>query len=96
MHATETKSVMKPLECSFFGDEFYFESGTIMSSICGADGSRQDLGTVNSALVAGREVRIRPATDIELIIARAELYKIISASKKGPITGERQRAGRCP
>lgn len=50
----------------YIGDEFYWKSGTMMSSIYTEDGNRYDWGFVSRALARGEEVHIRPATDAEL------------------------------
>ena len=49
----------------FIGEDFYFESGTMMSSIYTTDGKRFDWGFVKEALREGKNVSIRPATDEE-------------------------------
>ena len=55
-----------PTELVWIGDEFYFGSGTIMSTIYTVDGWRSNWGCVQSSLRAGKEVHIRPATNQEM------------------------------
>ena len=50
----------------FIGEEFYANSGTMMSSIYGEDGARWDWGKVKIALEDGDTVTIRPCTMEEL------------------------------
>lgn len=52
-------------ELIYIGDNFYFESGTSMSSIYTVDGRRFDWGFVRVALENGESVHIRPATTEE-------------------------------
>ena len=53
------------MELIYIGDDFYHESGTIMSSIYDIHGYRQDWGKVQCALRDGESVHIRPATPQE-------------------------------
>ena len=56
----------------FIGSDFYFRSGTAMSSVYeDADGHlvRTDWGKIEIALAEGQEVHIRQAVDIELLWA---------------------------
>jgi hypothetical protein len=50
----------------FIGNDFYFESGTMMSCIYTEDGNRYDWGFVQRDLSEGKTVTIRSATDAEL------------------------------
>jgi hypothetical protein len=59
----------------YIGDDFYGKSGTTMSSIYLEGGYRTDWGRVNIALREGKEVRIRQATDAEMLAAYKELEK---------------------
>lgn len=64
------------VELFFIGDEFYFKSGTSMSSLYGvATKERWDWGFVSVALKDGREVHIRPATAEERAWAADELTR---------------------
>lgn len=53
------------MDLIYIGPEFYFESGTIMSSLYEIEGNRQDWGFVQVALRKGESVHIRPATEEE-------------------------------
>ena len=58
----------------FIGDEFYLESGSMMSSLYQeSNWLRYDWGYVSVALRNGNVVNIRPATDAELDKARIML-----------------------
>ena len=60
---------MKTFKAFYIGDDFYIKSGNIMSSIYTEDGQRTDWGKVQMALANGQEVRIRQASDSELLRA---------------------------
>lgn len=49
----------------FYGDHFYFESGTMMGSMCTADGKRADWNTVQACVQRGESALIRPANATE-------------------------------
>lgn len=59
----------------YIGDEFYGNSGTMMSSIYLEGGFRTDWGKVRISLSEGKEVRIRQATDAEMLAAYKELER---------------------
>jgi hypothetical protein len=61
------------MELIYIGDHFYFESGTVMSSIYTIDGERYDWGFVSIALRSGKSVHIRPATKNELALYEKKL-----------------------
>lgn len=60
----------------FIGDDFYHNSGTIMSSLYTEDGQRSDWGKVKIALRNGEKVCIRPATEKELESAKETLKSV--------------------
>jgi hypothetical protein len=60
----------------FIGDDFYLESGTVMSSIYTEDGKRYDWGFVNRDLKQGKQVIIRAATPIELSYYKDKLNNL--------------------
>lgn len=62
----------------YIGDHFYLSSGTIMSSIYLENGIRTDWGKIQIALREGKDVRIRQATDAELLDAYKQLSYIQS------------------
>lgn len=62
----------------YIGDEFYGNSGTMMSSIYLEGGIRTDWGKVQFALKEGKEVQIRQATDSEMLAA----YKLLERFRK--------------
>lgn len=69
----------------YVGEKFYWESGTIMSSIYEARGDgyvRTDWGLIQSALQTGKAVRIRPATKGEVAYFEDLLDKM--KSKRAP------------
>lgn len=49
----------------FIGEDFYWKSKTIMSSIYTEDGRRYDWGFVTIALKEGEEIHIRQANRVE-------------------------------
>lgn len=53
------------MELIYVGDDFYFETGTMMSPIYDVHGCRQDWGKVQMALRNGESVHIRQATPDE-------------------------------
>lgn len=63
----------------YIGDDFYADSGTMMSSIYHEEKApsgnyyRSDWGKVNLALQGGDEVHIRQATDKEMLWAHKHL-----------------------
>lgn len=65
------------MELIYIGDEFYKKSCSMMSSIYGVDGSRQDWGFVNIALKNGQSVHIRPATPAELAVYDKKLQALL-------------------
>lgn len=69
---------MKKTKLIFIGYKFYFESGTMMSSIYTEDGQRYDWGFVQRDLQNGIPVDIRPATDAEF----AKYQRILDSRKK--------------
>jgi len=54
------------LKLLYIGNEFYYKSRTIMSSVYTLNGKRSDWGKIQIALEEGEEVHIRPATPNEL------------------------------
>ena len=50
----------------FIGDDFYWRSHTLMSSIYAESGERYDWGHVKQDLISGKSVSIRPATPDEI------------------------------
>ena len=57
------------MQCIFIGESFYFESGTLISSVYKIEPngySRTDWGHIQMALMDGEEVSIRPATIFEM------------------------------
>lgn len=66
----------------YIGDHFYHESGTMMSSIYGEDGSRSDWGKVQAALRAGQPIEIRQATQQERDFYEAHLSRLKRESEK--------------
>ena len=64
----------------YIGEEFYRKSGTMMSSvyqIVNDELMRTDFGFIQIALRDGDEVRIRQATDKELVWAYSRLEKYL-------------------
>ncbi len=60
MHSCEATEVI------YIGDDFYWKSGTMMSSLYAVDGRRYDWGFVRRDLRNGKAVNLRPATAHEL------------------------------
>jgi hypothetical protein len=61
----------------WIGDNFYMQSGSIMSSIYTAEGGqRYDWGFVQRDLREGKEVHIRPANTEEKLAAYEQLAEI--------------------
>ena len=56
---------MKIINLIFIGEDFYFKSGSSMSSLYSMKGERWDWGFVQVALGEGKTVNIRPATKEE-------------------------------
>jgi hypothetical protein len=57
------------MDCIFIGDDFYYKSKSMMSSIYKIESkgySRTDWGKVNVCLRNGESVHIRPATEQEM------------------------------
>lgn len=50
----------------YIGKDYYWNSGTVMSSLVGEQGQREDWSTVEQALRDGNAVTIRPATPVEI------------------------------
>ena len=69
---------MKTHELAFIGNEFYYESSTLMSSLIVIDANpgRWDWGRVSVALENGDAVHIRPATTQEISEAHKKLKTI--------------------
>lgn len=66
----------------YIGQEFYWKSGTTMSSLYNeADGRRWDYGFLDRALADGHKVEIRQATVVELEAAKIQLADILLRSK---------------
>ena len=65
----------------YIGDDFYTESGTMMSSIYKIEKSgslsRSDWGFVQIALEKGEEIHIRQATDSEMVWAHLILKRFL-------------------
>lgn len=49
----------------FYGDHFYFESGTVMGSMCTEDGKRADWNMVQNCVQRGETAVIRAANATE-------------------------------
>lgn len=64
------------LRVYYIGDNFYYDSGTMMSSIYLESGMRTDWGKVQIALKEGMEVHIRQANDAEMFAAYRKLAEI--------------------
>lgn len=67
---------MKTLKLIYIGDNFYRESGTVMSSIYEENGDRSDWGKVQIALKGGQKVSIRPAEKDELDCYETKLINL--------------------
>jgi hypothetical protein len=67
---------MKTINLIFIGEEFYFKSGSIMSSLYTTTGDRYDWGFVTIALEKGKTVNIRPATKEEKLLFKGRLYEL--------------------
>ena len=65
------------MELIYIGENFYGDSGTIMSSIYTVDGERSHWGKVQLALEKGESVHIRPATDLELLPYKNKLIELL-------------------
>ena len=70
------------MQVIYVGDKYYFESGTIMSSVYQIDDAgsfkRTDWGEIQEALKQEKEIHIRPATEIEILWADAMLLEILT------------------
>jgi len=70
----------------YIGDHFFLNSGTMMSSIYRIEDSgayrRFDWAFVSKELREGKEIHIRPATDMELDRFTRELQQLIEERKK--------------
>lgn len=66
----------KALKLIYIGDDYYFKSGSIMSSIYMESGERTDWGKVCVVLDEGKSVFIRPAMADELRSADEILKQI--------------------
>lgn len=71
-----TTRMEKHMKLIYIGDHFYHESGTMMSSIYGEDGTRSDWGKVQVALRAGQPIEIRQATQQEQAFYEAHLSRM--------------------
>ena len=67
---------MKKVEIIYIGKNFYWDSGTIMSSIYDLNGKREDWGSVEWYLNKGITVVLRPATKEEIIPFEHHLKKL--------------------
>lgn len=67
---------VRDIDLIYIGENFYSESGTIMSSIYSKDGKRWDWGFVQIALSKGVSIHIRPATKDEIKPYEERLAKI--------------------
>lgn len=56
---------MSAIQLVYYGQRFYAESGSSMSSVYTEDGDRYDWGFMQIALEKGESVYIRQATDEE-------------------------------
>lgn len=67
------------MNCIYIGQEFYYKSGTMMSSVYRSTThgcfERTDWGFIGIALQNGEEVHIVPATKDQLKMFEAELKK---------------------
>ena len=73
---------MEEVKLIFIGNKFYNKSGSVMSSIYTEHGERFDWGFVEVALEEGKEVHIRPASSVELMMFEAELENMLENTKK--------------
>ena len=66
MNLIRMKMMNDSMKLIYVGEDFYYQSGTIMSRLYTEDGQRSDWGNVTLALIQGKEVHIRPATTEEM------------------------------
>jgi len=69
----------------FIGNNFYYESGTVMSSlykIVSGGYERYDWGFAERDLADGKSIRIRPADEQEMAIFNAELAELLAQRKE--------------
>ncbi len=74
----------------FYGDHFYFESGTMMGSMCTEDGKRADWNTVQACVERGETAQIRAANADEYGAYEKrlrELKKLEEEYKRRDLTG---------
>jgi hypothetical protein len=73
---------MKTINLIFIGDEFYSQSGTMMSCLYQEENwFRYDWGFVAGELRNGNIVNIRPATDAELGKAHRMLNECVATKR---------------
>jgi hypothetical protein len=63
----------------YIGEEFYYKSGTRMSSIYQENGQRSDWAAALGTLSRGESVHIRPATEKEIDHYKARLLDLLEA-----------------
>jgi hypothetical protein len=66
----------------YIGDHFYYESGSVMSSVYLEDGTRFDWGKLKVALSNGEEIHIRQATNEECGYYERKLRQLNKAPPK--------------
>lgn len=74
------------MDCIFIGNNFYYESGTMMSSVYEIKKVRQytrtDWGQISILLEAGNSVHIRPANKEEMEMFTEKLRQLKERDKE--------------
>lgn len=93
----DTMNKTESINLIYIGEDFYRSSGTVMSSLYNEGGERYDWNLVKSTIKEGKEVRIRNATESELLAAHKRLTQILEErAESDERNGERElkREGR--
>ena len=75
------------MKLTYFGEEYYERSGSIIGVLYTHDGDRSDWGKVNVALRAGESVEITPASPAQHRAIEAQTVRAIEKAKAAGFGG---------
>lgn len=75
------------MKLTYFGDEYYQRSGSIIGVLYTQDGERSDWGKVSCALRAGESVEITPASPAQHAALEKQTVRAIERAKGAGLGG---------
>ena len=75
------------MKLTYFGEEYYERSGSLIGVLYTQDGERSDWGKVNCALRAGEPVEITPASPVQHSALETQTVRAIERAKAAGLGG---------